>query len=79
MDVTVFFISRFYRVLMMVHSIQNNCVFNFFHRPVFLGVEIRCFGNWICFGPLVKGGRGKTSTQLGPLDRVCLEIEISYF
>jgi hypothetical protein len=26
-----------------------------FHRAVFLGVETRRFGNWICFGPQVKG------------------------
>jgi hypothetical protein len=30
---------------------------DFFQRPVFLGVETRRFGNWICFRPQVKGGR----------------------
>jgi hypothetical protein len=29
---------------------------DFFHRPVFLGVETRRFENWICFCPQVKGG-----------------------
>jgi hypothetical protein len=24
---------------------------DFFHRPVFLGVETQSFGNWICFHP----------------------------
>jgi hypothetical protein len=27
----------------------------FFHRPVFCGVETQRFGNWICFRPQVKG------------------------
>jgi hypothetical protein len=32
-------------------------VLNFSHRPVFLGVETRCFKNWICFCPQEKGER----------------------
>jgi hypothetical protein len=36
-----------------------------FHRPVFLWVEGRRFGNWICFRHQVKGER----RQLGPLER----------
>jgi hypothetical protein len=40
---------------------------DFFHRPVFLGVEIRRFGNWICFRPQVKGGRGEDTNAVGPL------------
>jgi hypothetical protein len=28
---------------------QNYRVFGLFYRPVFLGVETRRFGNWICF------------------------------
>jgi hypothetical protein len=31
--------------------------------------KTRCFGNWICFRPQV---RGKTPTQLGPLERANL-------
>jgi hypothetical protein len=37
-----------------VHRITR--FLDFFYRPVFLGVEKRCFGNWICFLPQVKGG-----------------------
>jgi hypothetical protein len=43
---------------------------DFIHRPVFEGT--RRFGNWICFRPQVKGGRKKTPTQLGPLQRANL-------
>jgi hypothetical protein len=38
---------------------------DFFHRPVFLGVETQCFGNWICFRPQVRGGEDTYS--VGPL------------
>jgi hypothetical protein len=38
----------------MVYSTYNYWVLEFFHRPVFLGVETRRFGNWICFRPQVK-------------------------
>jgi hypothetical protein len=38
--------------------------FNFFHRPVFLGVETRRFGNSICFLPQVKWGEDTYS--VGP-------------
>jgi hypothetical protein len=31
--------------------------FNFLHRQVFLGVETRRFGSWICFRPQVEGRR----------------------
>jgi hypothetical protein len=27
---------------------------DFCHRPMYLGVETRRFGNWICFRPQVK-------------------------
>jgi hypothetical protein len=43
----------------MAYSTQNYWGFG---RPVFLGVETRRFGNWICFRPQVKGE--KTPTQL---------------
>jgi hypothetical protein len=45
-------------------------VLDFSHRPVFLGVETRRFGNWICFHPQVKGE--KIPTHLGPLERANL-------
>jgi hypothetical protein len=32
---------------------------DFFHRPVFLGLETRRFGNWICFRHQVKEGGGE--------------------
>jgi hypothetical protein len=44
---------------------------DFFHRPVFLEVETRRFGKWICFRPQVKMGE-KTPTQLGLLERANL-------
>jgi hypothetical protein len=50
----------------MVYSTQNFWGFGLFHRPVFLGVETRRFGKWICFHPQEK--RDKTF-QLGPLER----------
>jgi hypothetical protein len=46
----------------MAHRIIG--ISDFFHRPVFLGVETRRFGNWICFHPQVKNIR----TQLGPTE-----------
>jgi hypothetical protein len=45
-------------------------VWDIFHRPVFLDVETRRFGNWICFRLQVK--EEKTPTQLGPLGRANL-------
>jgi hypothetical protein len=49
--------SRFYRVLMMVYSTLSYWVFGLFPSSGALyGVETRCFGNWICFRPQVKGG-----------------------
>jgi hypothetical protein len=45
-------------------------VLDFSHRPVFLGVETRRFGNWVYFRLQVKGE--KTPTQLGPLERADL-------
>jgi hypothetical protein len=44
-------------------------VLDFFHRPVFLGVKSRHFGNF-CSRPQTK--REKTPTQLGPLERANL-------
>jgi hypothetical protein len=40
----------------MVYSTQNLWGFGLFPRPVFLGVEIRRFGNWICFKHQLKWG-----------------------
>jgi hypothetical protein len=51
----------------MVHRITGSL--DFFHRPVFLGVEIRRLGKWICLRPQVGGGGEKVSTQFGPLER----------
>jgi hypothetical protein len=47
------------RVGKVVHRIT--VFLDFSHRPVFLGVETRRFGNWICFRPQVNGE--KTPTQ----------------
>jgi hypothetical protein len=43
---------RLYRVV-TVDRISGFLVF--VHRPVLLGVETRCFGNWIRFRPQMKG------------------------
>jgi hypothetical protein len=48
---------------------RNFWISGLYHRPVFEGT--RRFGNWICFRPLVKGGK-KTPTQLDPLERANL-------
>jgi hypothetical protein len=62
----------------MVSSTQNYWVFGLFpHHHVFLGVETRRFGNWICFRPQVKGE--KTPTQLGHLERANLNHWTSSF
>jgi hypothetical protein len=50
--------------LVLIHRITG--VLDFFHRPVFLGVETRRFGNWICFRPQVKG---EEDAKLGTLER----------
>jgi hypothetical protein len=46
---------------------------DFFHHPVFLGIETRCFGNWM-FPSSGEGGGAKTPTQLGPLESSVIEI-----
>jgi hypothetical protein len=48
---------------MLLHRITG--LSGFSHRPVFLGVESRRFGKWICFHPQVK--RGQDIYSVGPL------------
>jgi hypothetical protein len=50
---------------LLIHRITG--FLDFFHRPVFLEVETRRFGSWICFRPLVKDGRRHLLTLVGPL------------
>jgi hypothetical protein len=57
----------------MANEFIPHRIFYFFHRPVFLGIETRHFGNWICFHSQVKeGGREKTPSQLGALEKANL-------
>jgi hypothetical protein len=41
-------------------------VLDSFHRPVFLGIEARRFGNWVSFCPQAKGG-GEDTYSVGRL------------
>jgi hypothetical protein len=59
-DFTVFW--RWY----MAHRITGSL--DFFHRPVFLGVESRRFGNWLSFRLQVKGGTRDQLFLRGPIE-----------
>jgi hypothetical protein len=49
--------------IISLHRITG--VLDFFHYPVFLRVETRRFGNWICFRPQVRVG--EETYSVGPL------------
>jgi hypothetical protein len=62
----LFFFFFFFQIteLLVFKGFQGWCVahritgiLDFFHPPVFLIVETRCFGNWICLRPQVKEER----------------------
>jgi hypothetical protein len=52
----IFFLIRLAVYVFITKSVNRITGFlGFFHRPVFLGVKARCFGNWIRFHSEVKG------------------------
>jgi hypothetical protein len=53
----------------LIHRISGG--FDFSYRPVFLGIETRRFGNWICFRPRVKETR-RNLLSWAPLQRANL-------
>jgi hypothetical protein len=67
-------VSRLYRLLTMVYSVQNYWVFRLFHRPLFLGVETTTFRKLNVSPSAGEVGR-KTLTQLGPLKRASLSAQ----
>jgi hypothetical protein len=60
----------------MVYNTQNYWVFGLFSIVRYSrDYRTRRLGNWICFHPRMKG---KTPTQLGPLERANLGTLVQY-